>query len=226
MIQDFNNELFSEFPNSLISYYPLNLETMDINNIKEIISGQDNVGVTHSQTNELQSTDENIFYNYEINHDWGDSNPGYFISAIGETEDDQGVITPTACNPACKRCYSSTATNCYECNEGYVLNGMECIRINGYFLKIPAKTQSTIIPFKIESGNTKVKDLPAWTFCIYMKFEGIVAEGSSQAEIMRFKSDTFIVYDVETTNLVFIEGSQEAFYGFQCVLRLMLVEKI
>ena len=88
---------------------------------------------------------------------------------------------------------------------------MECIRINGYFLKIPAKTLNTIIPFKIETDTVKVKEIPAWTFCIYMKFEGIVAEGSSQAEIMRFKSDTFIVYDVETTNLVFIEGSQEAF---------------
>ena len=211
MIQDFNNDLFEEFPNSLILYYPLNIQTMDNNVIKEIISGIDNFNVKHDQTNELQSTDENIFYNYEINHDWGDTNPGYFISAVGETEEDQGVITPTACHPACKRCYSSTATNCYECNEGYVLNGMECIRINGYFLKIPARTLNTIIPFKIESGSNKVKELPAWTFCIYMKFEGIVAQGSSQAIIIMFKSDTYIAYEVATTNLVFIVGSQEAF---------------
>ena len=211
MIQDFNNELFEEFPNSLILYYPLTIQFMDNNVIKEIISGIDSFKVSHKQTSQLQSTDENIFYNYELNHDWGDTNPGYFISAIGETEEDMGVVTPTACHPACKRCYSSTAANCYVCNEGYVLNGMECIRINGYFLKIPAKTLNTIIPFKIEKDSAKVKELPAWTFCIYMKFEGIVAQGSSQPIIIQFKSDTFMAYDVETTNLVFIVGSLEAF---------------
>ena len=211
MIQDFNNDLFEEFPNSLILYYPLNIATMDNNYIREIISGIDTFRITHDQSKQLQSDDENIFYNFEINHDWGDSNPGYFISSVGETEEDLGVLTPTACHPACKRCYSSSASNCYECNEGYVLKEMECIRINGYYLKIPAKTLNTIIPFKIESGNTKVKELPAWTFCVYMKFEGIVAQGSSQPIIIMFKSDTFIAYDVDTTNLVFIVGAQEAF---------------
>ena len=211
MIQDFNNELFEEYPNSLILYYPLTIQFMDTNTIKEVITGIDSFFVEHRQKYQLQSSDENIFYNYELNHDWGDSNPGYFISAVGETEDDQGVVTPTPCHPACKRCYSSTAANCYVCNEGYVLNGMTCIRINGYFLKIPAKTMNTIIPFKIEKDKVKVKELPAWTFCVYMKFEGIVAQGSSQPVIIQFKSDTFMAYDVETTNLVFIVGSQEAF---------------
>ena len=211
MIQDFNNELFEEYPNSLILYYPLTIQFMDNNVIKEVITGIDSFTVTHKQTGQLQSSDENIFYNYELNHDWGETNPGYFISAVGETEEDKGVVTPTACHPACRRCYSTTAANCYECNEGYVLNGMECIRINGYYLKIPAKTMNTIIPFKIEKDSTKVKELPAWTFCIYMKFEGIVAQGSSQPIIIQFKSDTFIAYDVDTTNLVFIVGSNEAF---------------
>ena len=211
MVQDFNNELFTEFPNSLILYYPLTIQYMDLNEIKEIVSGVDSFIVKHDMTEDFKSYDKNIFYNYEINYDWGKKNSGYFVSALGQSEEDNGEVTPTACNPACKRCFSATATNCYECNEGYVLNGMECIRINGYFLKIPANTLNTIIPFKIQSGNIKVKDLPAWTFCIYMKFEGIVAGGSSQARIILFKSDTYIAYDVETTNLVFIVQSQEAF---------------
>ena len=211
MVQDFNNEIFEEFPNSLILYYPLILQYMDLNEIKEIIHGVDSFIVTHPSTENFKSIDKNIFYNYEINHDWGEDNKGYFISALGETEDDNGVVTATACHPSCSRCFSATATNCYSCNEGYVLNGMECIRINGYFLKIPALSQSTIIPFKIETGTTKVKDIPAWTFCIYMKFEGILAGGSSQARIIMFKSDTYIAYDVETTNLIFIVQSQEAF---------------
>ena len=211
MVQDFNNELFSEFPNSLILYYPLTVQYMDLNIITEIIYGIDNFIISHPATDEFRSTDKDIFYNYEINHDWGEVNPGYFISALGQTEEDNGIVTPTACNPACKRCFSATATNCYECNEGYVLNGMECIRINGYFLKIPARTLNTIIPFKIEKDNTKVKDLSAWTFCIYMKFEGILAGGSSEAIIIQFKSDIYIAYDVETTDLIFIVQSKEAF---------------
>ena len=211
MIQDFNNEIFTEFPNSLILYYPLILQYMDLNVIKEIIHETDSFRVTHKATDNFKNTDNNIFYNYEIYHDWGEDNKGYFISALGETEDDNGVITATACHPSCSRCFSATATNCYSCNEGYVLNGMECIRINGYFLKIPALTQNTVIPFKIESDTIKVKDIPAWTFCIYMKFEGVLAGGSSQARIIMFKSDTYIAYDVETTNLIFIVQSQEAF---------------
>ena len=211
MVQDFNNKLFTEFPNSLIVFYPLSIQYMDINVIQEIITGTDSFKVTHKWTKDFKNSDEYIFYNYEINHDWGEENPGYFIAALGESEEDNGVVTATPCHPACRRCFSAVATNCYECNEGYVLNGMECIRINGYFLKIPANTLNTIIPFKIEVGNTKVKDLKAWTFCIYMKFEGILAGGSSQARIIMFRADTYIAYDVETTNLVFIVGSEEAF---------------
>ena len=211
MVQDFNNKLFTEFPNSLILFYPLTIQYMDINVIQEIITGTDSFKVSHSWTKNFKNSDEYIFYNYEINHDWGEDNPGYFIASLGESEEDNGVVTATPCDPACRRCFSAVATNCYECNEGYVLNGMECIRINGYFLKIPANTLNTIIPFKIEVGNTKVKDLKAWTFCIYMKFEGILAGGSSQARIIMFRADTYIAYDVETTNLVFIVGSQEAF---------------
>ena len=74
---------------------------MDTNTIKEVITGIDSFFVEHRQKYQLQSSDENIFYNYELNHDWGDSNPGYFISAVGETEEDQGVVTPTPCHPAC-----------------------------------------------------------------------------------------------------------------------------
>ena len=211
MVQDFNNELFTEFPNSLILYYPLGVQHMDLNNIEEIIYGVDTFRISHPATDNFKSTDNDIFYNYEINHDWGKKNPGYFIAALGEDEEDRGLVTATACHPACSRCFSATITNCYECNEGYVLNGMECIRINGYYLKIPARTLNTIIPFKIENGNTKVKDLPAWTFCIYMKFEGVLAGGSSHAIIIQFKADIYIAYDVETTNLIFIVQSQEAF---------------
>ena len=211
MVQDFNNELFTEFPNSLVLYYPLTIQYMDLNVVTEIISGVDNFQVTHPETNNFKNNDQNIFYNYEINHDWGEKNSGYYISALGQTEEDNGEVTATACNPACKRCFSSTATNCYACNEGYVLYGMECIRINGYYLKIPANTVNTIIPFKIESNNINVKDLAAWTFCIYMKFEGVVAGISTQRRIILFKSDTYIAYDLETTNLIFIVQSQEAF---------------
>ena len=211
MIQDFNNGLFSEFPNSLILYYPLTIQYMDLNKISEIIYGIDNFIISHPATDNFKSTDNDIFYNYEINHDWGDKNPGYFISNVGQTEEDKGKVTVTACHPACKRCFSGTSTNCYECNEGYALKGMECIRINGYYLKIPARTLYTIIPFKIETGTSKVKDLPAWTFCIYMKFEGIIAGGLSQAIIIMFKSNMYIAYDVETSNLIFIIQNQEAF---------------
>ena len=42
---------------------------MDLNKITEIISGTDSITITHVDTNNFQSDDENVFYNYETNFD-------------------------------------------------------------------------------------------------------------------------------------------------------------
>ena len=67
---------------------------MDLNVIQEIILGVDSFIITHPRTDNFKSLDQDIFYNYEINHDWGDKNPGYFMSALGQTEEDNGEVVP------------------------------------------------------------------------------------------------------------------------------------
>ena len=150
MIEDFNAGLFEEYPQSLILFYPLTIQYMDNNVIKEIISGPDSLKVTHLDTNNFQSNDNNVFYNYELNFDWGANNLNNYITSLDKSEEKWGYIESAQCHTRCKRCYSSTYTNCYECNVGFKLINKECVAINGYYLKTPPNTANTIIPFKLE----------------------------------------------------------------------------
>ena len=211
MIEDFNVGIFPEYPQSLVLFYPLTIQYMDTNKIKEIITGTDTITVTHLITNNFQSTDNNVFYNYETNFDWGANNLNNYITSLDKTEEKWGFIEYAQCHSRCKRCYSSTYTNCYECNVGFKLINKECVSINGYYLKTPANSPNTIIPFKIEVDTLRVPDLKQWTFCIYMKFEGVALPQLSHARIITFKESSYIAFETSTTNLVFVVESKLAF---------------
>ena len=211
MIQDFNVGIFKEIPQSLILYYPLTIRYMDLNKITEIISGTDTITVTHLDTNNFQSTDNNVFYNYETNFDWGANNLNNYITSMDKSDEKLGYIESAQCDSRCKRCYSSSYMNCYECNVGFKLINKECVTINGYYLKIPAKSPNTVIPFSVNVDNTGVPSFKQWTFCIYMKFEGVALPGLSYARIITFKESSYIAFDTGTTNLVFVVESKLAF---------------
>ena len=147
MIQDFNVNIFKEYPQSLVLYYPLTVQYMDLNKITEIISGTDSITITHVDTNNFQSDDENVFYNYETNFDWGVNNLNSYITSMDRSSENLGYIESAQCNSRCKRCYSSSYMNCYECNVGFKLINKECVTINGHFLKIPAKSANTVYLF-------------------------------------------------------------------------------
>ena len=212
MIEDFNAGLFEELPESLILYYPLTIQYMDLNKIQQIRrDGIDTIKVTHLDTNNFQSTDNNVFYNYELYFDWGADHLNNYITSLDKSNEKLGYIEYAQCHSRCKRCYSSTYTNCYECNVGFKLINKECVSINGYYLKTPANTPNTIIPFKIEVDTLRVPDFKQWTFCIYMKFEGVAASDSQYAKIIVFKESSYIAFDTSTTNLVFFVESSLAF---------------
>ena len=211
MIQDFNVGIFKELPQSLILYYPLTIRYMDLNKITEIISGTDTIEVTHLDTNNFQSDDNNVFYNYETNFDWGANNLNNYITSLDRSDEKKGFIESAQCHARCKRCYSSSYMNCYECNVGFKLINKECVKINGYYLKIPAKSPNTEIPFSVQKDNLGVPSLKQWTFCIYMKFEGVALPISSYAKIITFKESSYIAFDASTTNLVFVVESKLAF---------------
>ena len=208
MIQDFNVGIFDELPQSLILYYPLTIKYMDLNKLTEVISGTDSILVTHLETNNFQSNDNNVFYNYETNFDWGANHLNNYITSMDKSVEKQGYIESAQCNSRCKRCYSSSYMNCYECNVGFKLINKECVTINGYFLKIPATSPNTEIPFSVYVDTLGVPAFKQWTFCIYMKFEGVALSGLSYAKIITFKESSYIAFDTSTTNLVFfVEGT-------------------
>ena len=81
----------------------------------------------------------------------------------------------------------------------------ECIKVSGYFLKVPA---NTVVSFDINKINAL--DPEAYTFCIYIKFIGVMRTSTSaQPIIMSFKDDTFMVYDIATSYLIFYIGGSE-----------------
>ena len=212
MIQDFNVGIFDEIPQSLVLYYPLTIRYMDLNKITEVISGAETITVQHLDTNNFQSNDNNVFYNYETNFDWGASNLNNYITSMDKSTEKWGYIEYAQCDSRCKRCYSSSYMNCYECNVGFKLINKECVTINGYYLKIPANSPNTVIPFSVYVDNLGVPALKQWTFCIYMKFEGVAnSELTNNAKIITFSESSYIAFDISTTNLVFYVESQLAF---------------
>ncbi len=70
VVQAFNIKYYeydeSNYPTTLIIFYPLTVKYNDKNNIKDIISEQ-NIQVTHSYTFNFDTTDNFLFYNYNTN---------------------------------------------------------------------------------------------------------------------------------------------------------------
>ena len=173
-VQDFNNGLYSEYPKSLVLFYPLTIGTMDKNIIKEIISGTDDIKVTHIYSNNFQTDDDVIDYNYETNLIW-----------TLKHECDPII------NPA----------------DREILVKDDCIKVTGYYLKVPSVTPVSLNIDAILDPNLNPE---AYTICIYIKFIGIVDSSiSAQPMIFQFKDDTYIVYDIATSYLIFYIGGSE-----------------
>ena len=79
------------------------------------------------------------------------------------------------CSQECKRCYSSSNNDCYECRLGYAIYGKRCKVRTGYFLKTPPDKDVEEIPVKTLSMDPyfdiTVENI--LTVTIYIKFFGI-----------------------------------------------------
>ena len=168
-IQDFNNGIYQDRSKSLVLFYPLSIEYIDSNVIKETVSGEDNIIVQHLRSNNFQSDNDVINYNYETNIKW-------------------------------------EIKHQVNCAANQVLVKEDCKQVTGYYLKVPSNSLTTAVSFNIEGIKTE----SAITFCIYMKFIGVLKEGTSaQPIIFSFKDDTFLVYDIATSYAIFYIGGYE-----------------
>ena len=221
-IQDFNIDIYTEWPYSLKLFYPLTISTMNYNILSQVVgadsatnggNGLDSIKVSHEESDDFNSYDAYGFYNYAINFDWGvedTNNARRFISSM-----DGIYITSQACGDNCKRCYTNANTNCYECNPGYVLKGMTCVYAQGRtYLKIPGNTK-TPIEFQIDNVEGylgHITSYPGITIHFYMKFEGVINTTISSApHIMEFSSGTYMYYNTLTAYLEFDIESNTAF---------------
>ena len=169
-ILDYNSALYDKISKSLVLFYPLTISNMDNNILKESITGEDSIVVKHLRSNNFQSDDDVINYNYETKLDW--------------------ELT-------------------HECtDEEEVLVKDDCKKVTGYYLKVP--NPNTAVKFNISSINIPDNPLRTFTFCIYIKFIGVLKDATSaQPIIFSFKDDTFLVYDIATSYAIFYIGGYE-----------------
>ena len=212
-IQDFNIDIFTEWPTSLILFYPLLISKMNYNKLTQVIGnkGTDSITAGHEESDDFNSLDRFTFYNYATNFDWGvekSENVGRFIASM-----DGIYITSQECGDNCERCYTNANSNCYKCKVGYVLKGMTCVVTNGYFyLKIPGNEKKNI-QFALDGTEGKpITAYPGITMHFYMKFEGVLTDTiTTSPRIMAFKANTFMSYNTITAYLEFDIESSTAF---------------
>ena len=172
-IEDYNSLIYTEISKSLVLFYPLNITHIDNNVITELITGEDSISVTHLRSNNFQSDDNVINYNYENNLEWHFKHECTYEE--GETKQ--------------------------------VLVKGDCKDVTNYYLKVPSGEP---VSFDIKELENK----RIFTFCIYMKFIGVLKTATSdQPIIFSFKDDTFLVYDIATSYAIFYIGGyqKEAF---------------
>ena len=212
-IQDFNIEIYTEWPLSLKLFYPLIASKINYNLLEEVVDGKDSILVQHEESYDFNSLDKWGFYNYAINFDWGEErseNMGRFISSMDGIQ-----ITSQECSQNCARCYSKATTNCYQCSDGYVLKGMTCIVTNGYrYLKVPSANKKKV---SLEIDETPgflghIRSYAGITIHFYMKFEGVIQNPVEiPPRVVELSPSTYISYNIITAYLEFLIEGQTAF---------------
>ena len=208
-IQAYNSRMYSNIPDSLLLDYPLTLDYIDNNVLKDTIGiyNEDISGVIDPNLYEMGHKDKLIIYNYSTKFDWGNSNPGKYVKTMTGT-----VITSENCDVSCRRCYSNTNDRCYECESGYVLYGQKCIFTkNNFYLKTPS-TSSGEYSFVTSTSSSDITKLTSFTLSFWIKFYGVLQGVNTQnPQILSLSSITYIAFRREDRALIISQNSKIAF---------------
>ena len=223
---------FSEITNSLKYYFPLTIDTIYRNTIKDIIDPGNNrlelnFWLFHTGYNFQPAFDDDFRENYSTNNfDKANINENTYISGLNSDSTDYLL---SSCAPECKRCYSSSNLDCYECKLGYTLYGKQCKIRTAFYLKTPLKEISTIehidIKIKDNDKNYDLTKMNPVTITLYIKFFGIelkkIQAGKTYYTLVCFykktiagkvQCSTFIGYNNDEKTFVFVIDDNWYFY--------------
>ena len=219
-IQSFVNGIYSEYPQSLVIFYPLTIKYLDNNQLTNVMTNaeSENIIIQTAKTN-LYNKDNIILYNYSTKFDWGILHKKQFVSKMEKENDKKIKIDPNnednKCNEHCLRCFETdNIKECYECEEGYVLQYKECKDATKlYFLKTPSGTAGASIIFKTLNKDGKdFLQLTSFTLVFWMKFFGIKYSTTTENNIiLSIDANTYLAYQRSTNDLVMLENSKIMF---------------
>ena len=213
-IQSFINEIYTEYPQSLILFYPLTIQYLDNNQLTNIMSNADENIVVVLQGTTLYNKDNIIIYNYSTKFDWGILHKKQFVSNMNGLQIDPNDAN-NKCNEHCTRCFSTDdVTECYECEDGYILQYKECKDARKlYFLKTPSGTSGASIGFQTKNKDGKdFLQLTSFTLVFWMKFFGIKYTTTTENNrILSIDANTYVAYQRSSTDLIMMENSKVMF---------------
>lgn len=163
------------------------------------------------------------FDNSTENFDKTFINENNYVSGI--TDDGTDYII-SACSNECKRCYSSSNEDCYECTLGYAIYGKQCKVRTGYFFKTsPDNKDYNRIEITTQKndddGYFNITEINPLTITLYITFFGIelkkVIPDKVYYPLCCFYNDedgeckTFIGYNYDDKTIVFVVNGEEIY---------------
>ena len=214
-IQSFVNKIYSEYPHSLVLFYPLTIKYLDNNQMTNIMKDEDHITLTLDKNSHMNNKDNIIIYNYSTKFDWGLLHKKKFVYEMTDNISIDPNNLNNKCNEHCTRCLKTDdIKECYECEEGYVLQYKECKDARKlYFLKTPSGTSGASIIFKTKNKDGKdFLSLTSFTIVFWMKFFGVkYGTTTENSKIMSIDANTYLAYQLSTNNLVMMENSKTMF---------------
>ena len=225
---------YTQLINAQKYYFPLTVDYIEKNTITSRIDpdGKNkmvlNYWIFYQGQEYKEAFDNAMRENYSTdNFDKTFVEENNYISGI--TDDGTDYII-SACANECKRCYSSSNVDCYECRLGYSIYGKQCKVRTGYFYKTPPDNDYySKVEFKTNQndidGYFYINEVNPITIALYIKFFGIelskVIPGKLHYPLVCFYNNTiggnpdecltFIGYNYDDKTIVFVVNGNEIY---------------
>ena len=220
---------YTQLINAQKYYFPLTVDYIYRNTILDRIDPENNKMKMNYwifyQGQEYQPAfDDAMRENYSTeNFDKTFIEENNYISGI--TDDGKDYLI-SACSNECKRCYSSSNVDCYECRLGYSIYGKQCKVRTGYFFKTPPENtgieEVSITVYKNDETYFNLEEMNPLTITLYIKFFGIelskVPKKTLHFPLVYFYKDpsapkddqksTYIGYNYDEKALEFVKSNK------------------